>query len=82
MISSGQCRGARGLLRWSQEELARRAGVGLSTVRDFEADRRTPYPANMAAIVGALEQGGVQFIEENGGGPGVRLREREPSERS
>ena len=75
MISSGQCRGARGLLRWSQEDLARRAGVGLSTVRDFEADRRTPYQANMAAITGALEQGGVEFIDSNGGGPGVRLKD-------
>jgi hypothetical protein len=28
----------------------------------------------MAAIVGALEQGGVEFIDENGGGPGVRLK--------
>jgi transcriptional regulator with XRE-family HTH domain len=82
MISSAQCRGARGLLRWSQEELARRAGVGLSTVRDFEAERRKPYPANMEAILGALEQAGVEFIDENGGGPGVRLRNREESERS
>ena len=65
---------ARGLLDWSQQELADAASVGLSTVRDFEKGRRAPLAANLAAIRAALEAAGVEFIAENGGGPGVRLR--------
>lgn len=58
----------------SQHELADAARVGLSTVRDFEKGRRTPLAVNLAAIRTALEAAGVEFIPENGGGPGVRLR--------
>jgi transcriptional regulator with XRE-family HTH domain len=60
-MDASQCRAARGLLSWSQEELARRAGIGLSTVRVFErggAVRST----NIEAIRGALEGAGVEFI--------------------
>lgn len=74
MITAGQCKAARGLVGLSQIELAERAGLGRSTVVDFEAGRRTPYPASMKAIITALVDAGVEFIEENGGGPGVRLR--------
>lgn len=74
LITAQQTRAARGLIGWSQQELATAAGVGLSTVRDFEKGRRHPHPNNMAAIQKALESAGVQFIEENGGGAGVRLR--------
>lgn len=72
-ISPAQCRAARGLLEWSQDELAKAAGVGLSTVRDFEKGRRQPIANNMAAIRSALEKAGLDFIPENGGGAGVRL---------
>ena len=44
------------------------------TVVDFERSARLPHPNNLAAIRAALEAAGVQFIEENGGGAGVRLR--------
>ncbi|WP_342452527.1 helix-turn-helix domain-containing protein [Pararoseomonas baculiformis] len=67
-------RAARGLLAWSQDRLAAAAGVGNSTVRDFEAGRRSPLPATMGAIRAALEAAGVEFIPENGGGAGVRLK--------
>lgn len=73
-----QTRAARGLLDWTQGQLAEKAFVSLSTVKDFEAGRRTPTPASMAAIRSALEAAGVEFIAENGGGPGVRLRGRGP----
>jgi transcriptional regulator with XRE-family HTH domain len=73
-----QVRAARGLLDWSQGGLATHASVSISTVKDFEAGRRSPMPANMAAIRGALEAAGVDFIAENGGGPGVRLRKAAP----
>lgn len=44
------------------------------TLRSFEQGERTPDPNNLMAICRALEAAGVEFIEENGGGPGVRLR--------
>jgi transcriptional regulator with XRE-family HTH domain len=69
-----QCRAARGLKAWSQSQLASAANVGLSTVRNFEAARSMPIANNLAAIRLALEGAGVDFIAENGGGAGVRLR--------
>jgi hypothetical protein len=47
--------------------------VSNSTVRDFEGGRRSPYSSNVAAIRSILEAAGVEFIAENGGGPGVRM---------
>lgn len=69
-----QVRAARGLIDWSQAALADKAGVSLSTVKDFEAGRRSPIPANLQAVRFALEAAGVIFVAENGEGPGVRLR--------
>lgn len=74
MIAPEQSRAARGLLDWSQQQLADAARIGLSTVRDFEKGRRMPIAANLAAIRTALETAGVLFIPENGEGAGVRLR--------
>lgn len=76
MITPAQSRAARALLEWSQEELARAAHLGLSTIRDFEKGRRTPSHNNMLGIRTALEAAGVIFIPEDGEGVGVRLRER------
>lgn len=72
-IVPAQVRAARGLIAWTQDELAQAAHVGLSTVRDFEAGRRQPMPANATAIRAALEAAGVEFIPEDGSGVGVRL---------
>jgi DNA-binding transcriptional regulator YiaG len=73
-MSPDQCRAARGWLSWTQQELADRAKVGLSTLRDFEARRRKPIPNNLAAIRSALEAAGIEFT--NGDVPGVRLRKK------
>jgi transcriptional regulator with XRE-family HTH domain len=74
MIISSQCRAARGLLDWTQQELADRAGVGIVTVRQFEGGLNEPRRATLEVIRRALESAGVEFIQEDGGGPGVRLR--------
>lgn len=62
------------MLNWSQADLAERAKVSRPTVVDFEKGARTPHPNNLQAIQAALEAAGVEFIPENGGGAGVRLR--------
>jgi transcriptional regulator with XRE-family HTH domain len=77
MIGSEQCRAARGLLAWSQQELAEKARVGVVTVHQLEAGIGQPRQATLEVIRRAFEAAGVEFIEENGGGPGVRLRKRQ-----
>jgi len=73
MISSAQCRAARGLLDWSQQELAEKAGVGVVTIRQLETGGHRPRRATLDVVKRCLEAGGVEFIAENGGGAGVRL---------
>ena len=77
MVTPAQCRAARGLLDWSQQDLATQAGVGIVTVRQVEAGVTEPRRATLLVLRQALEQAGVEFIDENGGGPGVRLRKRQ-----
>lgn len=78
MIVSDQIRAARALLKWSAQDLARESGVAYSTIRRMEAADGIPSASakNVAAVQGALEQAGVEFIPQDGGGPGVRLRDR------
>ena len=76
MISPSQCRAARALLDWSQQQLADNAGVGIVTIRQLEADAHEPRRATLEVVRRALEAAGVEFIDENGGGAGVRLRKR------
>jgi ribosome-binding protein aMBF1 (putative translation factor) len=57
-----QSRAARGWLGWSQQDLANRANVGLSTVRDFEAGRRQPIANNLVAMTLALERAGIHLV--------------------
>ncbi len=75
-LTGDQVRAARALLRWSAEDLSRRSSVSLRTIRRAElAERHTTMTtANNLAVRRALESAGVEFIDENGGGPGVRLR--------
>ena len=78
-LASAQIRAARALLRWSAVDLARQSRLGVNTIRRAEvADAGTSLTAaNELAIRSALESAGVEFIDENGGGPGVRLRKRQ-----
>lgn len=61
MLAPEQSRAARGWLDWTQEELAKRSNVSLSTVRDFEKGRRKPGRNNLLAIRHSLEQSGISF---------------------
>jgi hypothetical protein len=65
--------------RWSAEDLAQQSAIGVTTICRAElADGETSMTAaNDMAIRRALEAAGVEFIDENGGGPGVRLRNRQ-----
>jgi len=76
MMTPAQSRAARALIEWSQEELAKAAHLGLSTIRDFEKGRRIPSHNNLLGLRTALEAAGVLFIPENGAGAGVRLAKR------
>ena len=78
MVTAAQCRAARGLLDWSQRDLADRAAVGIVTVRQLEAGVNEPRRATVEVVRRAFESAGVEFIDENGGGPGVRLRASSP----
>ena len=75
-LKSAQIRAARSLIRWSAQDLAERALLSVATIRRAElTDSETSMTAaNDLAVRRALEAAGVEFIEENGGGPGVRLR--------
>jgi ribosome-binding protein aMBF1 (putative translation factor) len=75
-LSSAQIRAARALLRWSAEDLARETALSVATIRRAELteDETSMTVANNLAVRRALEAAGVEFIDENGGGPGVRLK--------
>nr|WP_280529482.1 helix-turn-helix transcriptional regulator [Methylobacterium indicum] len=75
-IFPGQCRGARAMLGWTREQLVKECGVSNATLADFEAGKRTPYDRTLADIRRALEAAGIEFIPENGGGAGIRFRNR------
>jgi hypothetical protein len=77
-LTSAQIRAGRALLRWSADDLARESALGVNTIRRAElAENETSLTvANDLAVRRAFETAGVAFIDENGGGPGVRLRQR------
>lgn len=68
---------ARAALNWSLADLAKASAVHRNTISNFETGRFLGSAAALDAIRGALELAGVEFIEENGKGPGVRLRDRQ-----
>jgi transcriptional regulator with XRE-family HTH domain len=68
-MSPEQVRAARNWLAWTQAELAERAKVGLSTVKDYEGGKRTPIANNLEAIKKALEAGGISFSKNSISGP-------------
>jgi len=71
-----QCRAARGLLNWTQDQLASLAGVSRSTIKDFECNRHALHRATEMLLIRALENGGVRLLAAGAEGPGVRLMAR------
>lgn len=75
-LTAAQCRAARALIAWSQDDLADASKVAKATIANFETGKRSPYDRTLVDMKAALEAAGVEFIPENGGGAGVRLRGR------
>lgn len=73
MLTPAQIRAARALLNWSQADLAAASGVALQSIKNIETGKTDPRLSTATALCRALEAAGVEFIAENGGGPGVRL---------
>lgn len=76
MITPSQCRAARALLDWSQQDLAEAAKIGNATIRNFEAARTEPQHATLDVLRRTLEKAGVMFVEADEHGAGVRFRRR------
>lgn len=74
MITPEQVRAARALLGLSQEDVAAKIGASTKTIRRAETKENAVSASAIAAIRSALEDSGVEFIEENGGGAGVRWK--------
>jgi hypothetical protein len=83
MLTGSQIRAARAILRWSGGTLAEKAGVGIQTIKRMEAVDGVPpgRAATVSDVQRALEAAGIEFIDDNGGGPGVRLRKRAHEDR-
>jgi predicted transcriptional regulator len=75
-VSIRQIKAARALLNWSQEHLAHAAGISIPTIKRLEAQdgQLGGREETVMRILGSMRAAGVEFIDENGGGPGVRLR--------
>lgn len=75
-VSIRQIKAARALLDWSQEELASAADVSIPTIKRLEANDGPlgGRGATIDKILNSLRRAGIEFIDENGGGPGVRLK--------
>ena len=73
MINTAQIRAARGLLKWTQATLASRAALSTVTLNMIENDTVRPRERTLASIKAALEGGGVEFLDEDGFGVGVKF---------
>jgi transcriptional regulator with XRE-family HTH domain len=80
-MTPSQFRAARALLDMTQTQLSEAAALGLSTVVDFEKGRRQVSKEAVEKIRVALKDAGIDFISENGGGEGLRLRKPRPTRR-
>ncbi len=77
-VTSAQVRMARAALNWTVRDLAEAAKLHRNTITNIETGKYGGDEATLNAIATVLKRAGVEFIEENGGGPGVRMRKRMP----
>ena len=79
VLRSELIRAARALVRWEQRDLAQASAVSLPTIKRLESQPgiMAAHMSTVSALRKALEAAGVEFIDENGGGPGARLRKRQ-----
>ena len=79
ILKSEVIRAARALLRWEQRDLAEASSISLPTIKRLESKPGIleAHTSTVAALTRAFENAGIEFIDENGGGPGVRLRKRQ-----
>jgi len=73
MLTPEHSRAARGWLDWTQDELAKKANVSLSTIRDFEKGRRVPIANNIDAIRRVFEAHGVKLLDDGGRAAGIAI---------
>src|SRR3954471_13986960 len=73
-VTSAQVRMARAALNWTVRDLAEAAGVHRNTISNIEVGRYGGDPRTLQLIEQRFKAAGVEFIDENGGGAGVRLR--------
>jgi predicted transcriptional regulator len=83
LVTTRQIKAARALLGWSQGDLAQHSSISEPTIARLESVNGpvAGRPKTADKLRGALEKAGIQFIDENGGGPGVRLckqRQKKP----
>jgi transcriptional regulator with XRE-family HTH domain len=74
LMTPAQCRAARALLGITQSQLARAAKLGLSTVVDFEKERRVVSDESIRAVKATLQRAGIEFTNGNGDGEGLRIK--------
>jgi transcriptional regulator with XRE-family HTH domain len=75
ILTPAHCRAARGFLDWTQTDLAGRARVSRSTIRDYEGNRHDIHRATEAQLRLAFEDGGLVFIEAGALGWAVAMRD-------
>jgi DNA-binding XRE family transcriptional regulator len=76
VVTNAQVRMARAALDWTVRDLAEQTGLHRNTINNIEVGRYLGDPKTLELIEKTLRAAGVEFIDENGGGPGVRLRKR------
>jgi hypothetical protein len=79
VLTSELVRAARALLRWEQRDLEAASSISLPTIKRLESKpgAMAAHMSTLVALRKALEGAGVEFIDENGGGPGLRLKKRQ-----
>ena len=76
-VTGAQVRMARAALNWTVRDLADATTLHRNTITNIETGKYVGDEASLATIETVLRRAGVEFIDENGGGPGVRLRKRQ-----